>query len=170
MKAEARFNAAPILCPDLFHFAHDCGFWPRPPGFCQARAVFKSKRAVYGRHRPDFAYERTAVARESYPQACAGAVRRLHLPPPLLCIAVQTPPAPQHVTAKRGNFLPLFLPFYQPHKGSFRLRYYLLPLEQMGLLPPEFKFLQGECFPFPFPWGSIDGETETAGDRKAGLS
>src|SRR6266478_8682286 len=26
-----------------------------------------------------------------------------------------------------------------------------------GLLCREFKSLHGECFPFPFPWGSIDG-------------
>jgi len=30
------------------------------------------------------------------------------------------------------------------------------PLEQMGLLrPPEFKRLQGERFPFPFPSGGL---------------
>ena len=39
-----------------------------------------------------------------------------------------------------------------------------------GLLCREFKSLHGECFRFPFPWGSIDGERETAGDWKPGLS
>jgi hypothetical protein len=37
------------------------------------------------------------------------------------------------------------------------------PLEQMGC-SHEFKCRQGECFPFPFPWGPIGGERETAGD------
>ena len=29
---------------------------------------------------------------------------------------------------------------------------------------------QGESFPFPFPWESIGGERETAGDCRASLS
>ena len=32
------------------------------------------------------------------------------------------------------------------------------------------KSRQGECFRFPFPWGPIGGERETAGDWRARLS
>ena len=43
------------------------------------------------------------------------------------------------------------------------------PLEQMGLLPRVFNCHQSECFPFPFPWGSISGKRETAGDCRGSL-
>jgi hypothetical protein len=38
-----------------------------------------------------------------------------------------------------------------------------------GLLR-EFNCRQGECFPFPFPWGPIGEERETAGDWRGSLS
>ena len=44
------------------------------------------------------------------------------------------------------------------------------PLEQMEVAPESIECGQGECFPFPFPWGSIDGERETAGDCRARVS
>src|ERR1700722_6280511 len=36
------------------------------------------------------------------------------------------------------------------------------PLEQIGVAPTALKCRQGECVPFPFPWGPIGGERETA--------
>ena len=44
------------------------------------------------------------------------------------------------------------------------------PLEQMEVAPESIECGQGECFPFPFPWGSIGAERERAGDRGASLS
>jgi hypothetical protein len=43
------------------------------------------------------------------------------------------------------------------------------PLKQMHLVA-ELNGVEGECFPFPFPWGSIDRERETLDNWRAGLS
>jgi hypothetical protein len=39
-----------------------------------------------------------------------------------------------------------------------------------GLAPWSLIARQRECFPFPFPWGSIGEERETAGDWRGRLS
>ena len=78
----------------------------------------------------------------------------------------------QGLAGRSSGEEPPDLPFagLQPTLGS--LPSVALSSAEANALVAELNGVEGECFPFPFPWGSIDRERETQplDNWRAGLS